>query len=65
MNADEGMIFLGKPMTYWMELDKEVTIRGVTELYREIASLRAKVSFYESRLDEIASFRGAFGKGVI
>jgi hypothetical protein len=35
MNADEGMIFLGKPMTYWMELDKEVTIRGVTELYRD------------------------------
>lgn len=52
--------FMGEPIEYWMELQKKAEALKVTDFIREIAELRATVSFYESRLDDIARFRNHF-----
>lgn len=49
--------FLGHSTTYWIELEKKAQELGVINWLQEVAELRAKVSFYESRLDEINNFR--------
>jgi len=49
--------FLGHPIRYWIELQNHAEECNHVDLLQEIADLRAKVSFYESRLDDIQKFR--------
>ena len=44
------MIFLGKPVEYWVALDELPRELDVERLITEIAELRGKVAFYESRV---------------
>jgi hypothetical protein len=62
INIDEvkrnTMYFLGKPVDYWIDLkakadsldDKNI----VEDLLKEVRELRGKVSFYESRIQQMA-----------
>jgi hypothetical protein len=50
------MDFLGKPTSYWIELQATVESQGFDRLILQNASLRAKVSFYEARLKEMIDF---------
>lgn len=51
------MEFLGHTIKYWLELEKKARQLNAVKLLEEIAELRGKVSFYESRLDEMDKFR--------
>jgi proteasome assembly chaperone (PAC2) family protein len=48
--------FLGKPLEYWIELDKRANNIELLDYIQEIAELRSKVSFYESRLKQMNDF---------
>lgn len=52
--------FMGEDLRTWMEIkrykDKELSADQV-DLIKENAALRAKVSFYESKLDLMVQFR--------
>ena len=50
-------MFLGEDIKYWLTLKSKAEELGVADLIREIAGLRAKVSYYEARLDEMNRFR--------
>lgn len=50
-------LYMGYPTNYWAELQKKAEKLDVVKWLEEIAELRGKVSFYESRLDEIEDFR--------
>ncbi len=52
----EDNLYLGHTAEYWLELEKKAKTLDVTEWLQEIATLRAKVSFYESRLKAINDF---------
>lgn len=49
--------YLGHTVKYWLELERRAEKLDVTDWIEEVAGLRAKVSFYESRLDQIDTFR--------
>ena len=49
--------FLGEEIDFWLELKEKAEKLDKVDCVREIAYLRAKVSFYESRLDEINNFK--------
>ncbi len=49
--------FLGENVDFWVELKTHADSLDVTRLISEIATLRAKVSFYESRLADMEMFR--------
>jgi len=51
----DGMTILGKTIEYWSELQSHVG-KTEEELLSEIAGLRAKVSFYEDRIKQMARF---------
>ncbi len=51
-------LFLGHEIKYWIELDSHAQELHVDKLIEEIAILRAKVSFYEDRIDQLAHFKG-------
>lgn len=59
MNKDETL-FLGEKIPYWVELKAKAEKLDVCNYIKEIAELRAKVSFYESRIDEITTFKNLF-----
>lgn len=50
--------FMGHPLDYWAELEKRFQAGAgsprASDLLEEIIKLRAKVSFYESRISEMA-----------
>ena len=48
--------FLGHPISYWIEIEKETQKLGYSKLIQEIGNLRGKVSFYESRIEEMNNF---------
>lgn len=55
-------LYLGYPTNYWIELHKKAKKLddgkiSVDILIEEIGKLRAKVNFYESRLDQINVYR--------
>jgi hypothetical protein len=55
-NATDGGTFLGRPYSYWIELGKQAEDMNVVRLISEMATLRAKVNYYESRIDELSKF---------
>lgn len=48
--------FLGHPIKYWVELERKQLQSGTSDLIQEIADLRGKVSFYESRIKQMKEF---------
>ena len=48
--------FMGHSYTFWSTLLDKAECDGVVGLIEEIADLRAKVSFYESRVLDMAKF---------
>lgn len=50
-------MFLGEDVNFWHALKSRAENLGVVGLIREIAFLRAKVSFYEDRVHQINVFR--------
>ena len=51
--------FLGEKLSYWSELKHRAESLDVVDLVREVSILRAKVSFYEKRIDDMAGFMKA------
>jgi hypothetical protein len=51
------MLFLGKPIEYWQELDARAEELDAARLLQEIAILHAKVRFYESRIADMNRIR--------
>jgi len=49
--------FLGKPIKYWFELQRNAEKLYVVDYIAEIAELRAKVNFYEDRIEQINKFK--------
>jgi hypothetical protein len=50
------MEFLGKDPRYWAELQAKAEDLNCDKLIEEIATLRAKTSFYEARINELSQF---------
>ena len=53
--------FLGKSLRYWVELKQQIDDNGgqfpsKDRLLSEVAEMRAKLSFYESRIQEMNNF---------
>lgn len=49
--------YMGHSVNYWIELQKKAEKLDAVKWLEEIAELRAKVSFYESRIQEMDNFR--------
>lgn len=49
-------LFLGHPMNYWLELEKWAKLNNASDLIQEIADLRGKIGFYESRIKQLNEF---------
>lgn len=47
-------MYLGHPITYWLELQKKAEKLGLEDYISEIAYLRGRVNFYESRILEMS-----------
>lgn len=45
--------FLGHNIKYWVELQKRADELGVTDYLQEIANLRGKLEFCESRVSQM------------
>ena len=54
--------FLGEHFSYWVELQKRVNELSVNHLLRDLADLSAKVNYYETQIDRMASFRDSIEK---
>ena len=54
--------YLGHDIKYWSELESKAQELGAVKWLEEIADLRAKVSFYESRIKEMNSFKDSIDK---
>jgi hypothetical protein len=48
--------FLGKPFSYWFEVQNQLESERKVDFLEEIAYLRAKVSFYEKRIHDMSIF---------
>lgn len=48
--------YLGHDAKYWLELEKKARELNVVDFIEEIVSLRGKVNFYESRIEQLANF---------
>lgn len=54
-------VFLGKPLAYWLELQRRIDAHGIDclqneRLLSEIIELRGKLNLYESRIKEMYRF---------
>lgn len=49
--------FMGQPISFWMELKYKSDMLNVTDILRENALLRAKVSYYEDMINKMNSWR--------
>lgn len=45
--------YLGEEASFWQELKYKSDVLGVTDYIREIAKLRGKLDFYESRIKQM------------
>lgn len=52
--------YMGHPMNYWIELEKQAQKLNVMDFIQEIADLRARLSFYDSRLNQIQNLRDKY-----
>jgi hypothetical protein len=52
----EYMDFFGHNTEYWLELERQAKLENKCNLIEEIATLRSKVSFYESRIQQLTDF---------
>jgi hypothetical protein len=59
----ESMMIMGKPLEYWIDLQSQVEALDLcSQMERnaaqkqEIYTLRAKVSYYESKVQDMATF---------
>jgi len=52
----EFVEFLGKPMSHWIEIDRDLKEKDYSELIGEVCTLRAKASYYEKRIHELTEF---------
>ena len=59
MKSSDGLFF-GRTTDYWLMLQEKAEKLNVTHLLEEIATLRSKVSFYESRIKEMSHFSGMY-----
>lgn len=50
------MLFMGKEPSYWVELQRKAEELNCEKLIEEVATLRAKTSFYEARINELSHF---------
>jgi hypothetical protein len=57
---EEEFKFLGHNMSYWLEVQKNIEKLDIVDYLKEIGDLRAKVSFYESRIDEMNKFKAKY-----
>jgi len=48
--------FLGKPFSYWIEVQHQIERERAVDFIEEIAYLRAKVSYYEKRIHDMGVF---------
>lgn len=48
--------FYGEPLDFWIELKRQSEEMNFCHLIKEIAELRSKVNFYESRIKELSKF---------
>lgn len=55
--SQDGCEFLGHPVNYWVELQKQAQKLNLESLLADNASLRSRVSFYEDKLKEMEQFR--------
>jgi hypothetical protein len=62
MNID---LFMGKPLNYWVELQNKADELNVSDLILDNAMMRAKVSFYEAKLNSMFSYMDDIGKRTI
>lgn len=62
MEQKKEWLFLGHNVDYWLELERQAQALNAERLIDEIAKLRAKVSFYESRVTEMAAFKRVTNK---
>ena len=53
-------LYLGQNINYWLELKRKAEELNVVDFIKEIADLRAKVSYYESRIQELNNFSEKF-----
>jgi len=56
IRIDAMTLYMGMPHEFWAELKEWSDDRGYTDLIQEVATLRSKISFYESRIDQMANF---------
>ena len=49
--------FMGYSVDYWLELQKHAKEMKTVELIEEIAKLRGKLHFYESRIQQMETMR--------
>jgi hypothetical protein len=49
--------FMGYPVDYWLELQKQAKEMKTVGLIEEIAKLRGKLNFYESRIQQMEDMR--------
>ena len=55
---DTVTVFLGHPAEYWLEVEERMRRSAsfdTADLIQEIATLKGKVAFYESRISQMAS----------
>lgn len=51
--------FLGETIDFWMEMKKGIDEKNTRELLREVVDLRGKISFYESRIEQMNTLKEA------
>jgi len=49
-------LFFGHTASYWLELECNAEKLDVVDYIEEVSRLRSKVSFYESRIDQMNDF---------
>jgi len=49
-------IFLGKPISYWIEMKQGLQEKDPNEYLDEIVRLRGLISYYESKIKQLSEF---------
>lgn len=57
MAKEEVEIFLGHDIEYWLMLQQKATTFDVVDLIQELATLRGRLNFYESRIEQMMKLK--------